>query len=418
MHQLMQDLFPICRSITGEGVRQTLRRIQDVIPVKTYEVPSGTKVFDWTIPKEWNIFDAYVEDMNGNNVIDFQINNLHIVGYSVPTDKIVTLEELNEHLYSLPEQPEAIPYVTSYYNETWGFCVSHNERQKLTEEKYHVVIKSTLDAGNLTYGEYIIPGESDKEVFLSTYICHPSLANNELSGPVVLSYIGKWLASKPRRYTYRMIFVPETIGAITYLSRNLQELKSRVVAGFNLTCLGDESGYSYIASRYGNSYADKVANNILSTCYPDFIQYSFLDRGSDESQYCSPGVDLPLVTLCRRKFGSYPQYHTSLDNLDFVTPKALSESYQLIKKCLIAVEKNKKYQINCFCEPQLGKRGLYPTVSFLNSAAPVKTMLDFITYADGDNDLIDISNRLNKPLDDLFPVVKTLLDAGLLSTLD
>ena len=414
LYELIVRLFPICRSITGNGVRQTLDILRDYIPLKIHEVSTGTKVFDWTVPKEWNIRDAFVEDGSKNKIIDFRNNNLHVLGYSLPVDQWLSLSELQKHLHSLPDQPNAIPYVTSYYKERWGFCVAHNERLKLKEGKYHVFINSELKDGHLTYGEYIHPGATNQEIFLSTYVCHPSMANNELSGPVVAAFIAKWLASKPRRYTYRIIFIPETIGSITYLSQHLQELKKNVVIGFNLSCLGDERAYSYVASRYENSLADKVASNVLSFKHPDFIKYAFLDRGSDERQYCSPGVDLPLVTLSRSKYGTYPEYHTSLDNLDFVTAEGLSGGYELVRDCIHAVENNRTYRVTCYGEPQLGKRGLYPNLSTKKSGASVETMMDFIAYADGTNDLIQISNIIGKPINEILPLAERLLEAGLL----
>lgn len=413
MWSLVEKLFPINRSITGNGVRQTLKILSEQIPLKIHEVPTGTKVFDWTIPQEWNLRDAYIIDPHGNKIADFKKCNLHIVGYSVPIDRTITLDELQEHLYSLPDQPEAIPYITSYYKERWGFCIAHNERLKLKEGIYHVFIDSELKDGYLTYGEFILPGEINKEVFLSTYVCHPSMANNELSGPVVATFIGKWLASRPRRYTYRIIFIPETIGSITYLSRHLQELKQNMIVGFNISCVGDERAYSYVASRYENTFADKVASNVLSFEHPDSIKYSFLDRGSDERQYCSPGVDLPLVTLSRSKYGTYPEYHTSLDNLDFVTATGLRGGYELIKDCINIIENNRTYRVICFGEPQLGKRGLYPNLSTKNSNVSVKTMMDFIAYADGTNDMIDISNIIRKLVMEIVPIAERLLEAGL-----
>lgn len=414
MHHLMAKAFPICRSITGDGVRETLRIISDIIPLQVHEVPTGTKAFDWSVPKEWNIRDAFIADENGNKIIDFKTNNLHVVGYSVPVDKWIPLSELQEYLHSLPEQPNAIPYVTSYYKERWGFCISHDNRLKLKDAKYHVFIDSTLEDGNLTYGEYIIKGETEQEVFLSTYICHPSMANNELSGPVMTAFIGKWLASQPRRYTYRIIFVPETIGSITYLSRHLEELKQKVLVGFNISCIGDDRSYSYVASRYERSLADRVASNVLSMKYPGFTKYSFLDRGSDERQYCSPGVDLPLVTLSRSKYGTYPEYHTSLDNLEFVTPEGLDGGYKMLRDCLYVIENNKTYKVSCYGEPQLGKRGLYPNLSTKKSGASVETMMDFIAYADGTNDLIEISNIIGKPVCEIVPVAKRLVESELL----
>ena len=414
MYQLLEDLFPICRSLTGEGVRQTLARIQKHIPLKIYEVPSGTKAFDWVVPKEWNISNAYVKDETGNKIVDFKENNLHIVGYSVPVDCWVSLAELQEHLFSLEDQPEAIPYVTSYYNEQWGFCISHQARSQLKEGRYHVVIESELKEGSLTYAELIIPGKSEQEILIATYVCHPSMANNELSGPVVATFIAKWVAMQPRRYTYRFVFSPETIGAITYLSRHKDVLENRMIAGFNLSCIGDERTYSYVASRYGSTLADKVAENVIKFICSDYKKYSFLSRGSDERQYCSPGIDLPLVTLCRSKFGEYPEYHTSLDNLDLVTGKGLYGGYRVVKECLQTLECNEYYTATCFGEPQLGKRGLYPNLSVKRESFSVKSMMDFIAYADGTNDVIDISNRINVSVNELIPIIEKLVNADLL----
>jgi len=414
MYRLLVELFPICRSITGNGVRDTLARIKEHIPLEIHEIPSGTKVFDWEVPKEWNIRDGFILDEQGNKVVDFKKNNLHVVGYSIPVDKWLTLSELQEHLHSLPEQPDAIPYVTSYYKEYWGFCICHSERERLREGRYRVVIDSELKDGHLTYGEYIVQGKTPQEVFLSTYICHPSMANNELSGPVLTMFLAKWIASAPRRYTYRIVFVPETIGSITYLSKNLDEMRNNIITGFNVSCVGDERTYSYVPSRYGNTFADKVALNVLKFKHPDFIKYSFLDRGSDERQYCSPGVDLPLVTLTRSKYGAYPEYHTSLDNLDLVTPNGLRGSYELFTDCIQLIERNVKVKINCYGEPQLGKRGLYPNLSTKTSGASVRDMMNFIAYADGSNDLIDISNTIGVPVWELYPIVDKLLGAGLL----
>ena len=379
------------------------------------EVPSGTQVFDWSVPKEWNIRDAWIKDSKGNKILDFKDNNLHVVGYSLPVNKKVNLEELKTIIYTQPEQPDAIPYVTSYYKERYGFCMTQNQKNNLKEDNYHIFIDSELKDGSLTYGEIIIPGDSNKEVFLSTYVCHPSMANNELSGPAVAIYLAKWLKSLPKRkYTYRIIFIPETIGSITYLSKNLKYLKENVIAGFNISCVGDNRTFSYVASRYGNTLADKVAKNVLHFYYPEYKEYSFLKRGSDERQYNAPGVDLPVCAICRSKYGEYPEYHTSKDNLDFISPEGLAGSFDVYKQCIIALENNYKYKVKVLCEPQLGKRGLYPTISQKGSSKVVKTMTDFIAYADGNNDLIDIGNIIGVPVEELVPIIKNLIDNDLI----
>lgn len=372
-------------------------------------------MFDWSVPKEWNIRDAWIKDSKGNKILDFKDNNLHVVGYSLPVNKKVNLEELKTIIYTQPEQPDAVPYVTSYYKERYGFCMTQNQKNNLKEDNYHIFIDSELKDGSLTYGEIIIPGDSNKEVFLSTYVCHPSMANNELSGPAVAIYLAKWLKSLPiRRYTYRIIFIPETIGSITYLSQNLEHLKKRVIAGFNISCVGDNRTFSYVASRYGNTLADKVAKNVLRFYYPEYKKYSFLKRGSDERQYNAPGVDLPVCAICRSKYGEYPEYHTSKDNLDFISPEGLAGSFDVYKQCIIALENNYKYKVKVLCEPQLGKRGLYPTISQKGSSKVVKTMTDFIAYADGNNDLIDIGNIIGVPVEELVPIIKNLIDNDLI----
>lgn len=411
MYSLCVELFPICRSITGNGVRKTLSILNSVIggEMVVREVPSGTQVFDWSVPKEWNIRNAWIKDSKGNKILDFKDNNLHVVGYSLPVNKKVNLEELKTIIYTQPEQPDAIPYVTSYYKERYGFCMTQNRKNNLKEDNYHIFIDSELKDGSLTYGEIIIPGDSNKEVFLSTYVCHPSMANNELSGPAVAIYLAKWLKSLPiRRYTYRIIFIPETIGSITYLSQNLEHLKKRVIAGFNISCVGDNRTFSYVASRYGNTLADKVAKNVLRFYYPEYKEYSFLKRGSDERQYNAPGVDLPVCAICRSKYGEYPEYHTSKDNLDFISPEGLAGAFEVYKQCITVLENNYKYKINVLCEPQLGKRGLYPTISQKGSYDAIKAMTDFIAYADGNNDLIDISNIIGVSVKNLTSIIEKL----------
>ena len=417
MYQLAKKLFPICRSITGNGVRETLQILkQECTDLDIYEVSTGTQVFDWTVPKEWNIKDAYIEDSKGKRIIDFKENNLHVMGYSLPMDKYMSLSELKDYIYTQPEQPDVIPYVTSYYKERSGFCMSENQKNALQEDIYHCVIDSELKEGSLTYGELIIKGSTEKEVLLSTYICHPSMANNEVSGPCVTINLAKWIKSiENRRYTYRIVFLPETIGSITYLSENLEEMKNNVIAGFVLSCVGDNRTYSYVKTRYGNTLTDKLIKNILTYHYPSYKEYSFLERGSDERQYNFPGIDLPVCAVCRSKYGQYPEYHTSADDLDLISEEGLNGSFEFMKKCISALEYNNYYKINCLCEPQLGKRGLYPTISQKGSYNEVKAMTDFITYADGNNDLVDISNIIEVPVDTLIPIIDKLLYNDLLN---
>ena len=419
MHQWASDLFPICRSLTGSGVRKTLTYLQkQFADIKIFAVPSGSQVFDWTVPEEWEIRDAYVLDESGNRVIDFKAHNLHVVGYSEPIDTILDLEELNEHLHSLPDQPDAIPYITSYYSRRWGFCLAHSQRKKLNPGRYRAVIDSELKNGVLNYGEIILPGEVKSEVMLSTYICHPSMANNELSGPVVTLALAKWLFSmESRHYTYRIIFIPETIGSIVYLSRNIEHLRKEVVAGFNITCVGDERCYSFLPSRAGNTLSDRSALHVLNHIDPQFKRYSWLDRGSDERQYCAPGVDLPIASIMRSKYGDYPEYHTSLDDLKLVTPAGLEGGFIALQKAILAIEHNYYPKSTVLCEPQLGKRGLYPTLGTKSTKEQVRIMMDLLTYCDGEHDLLEIADFIGEPIDALMNILKPLVAHGLIKTL-
>jgi aminopeptidase-like protein len=410
MHELAAELWPIPRSITGPGVRKTLEILKREIPgLIIQSIPTGTKCFDWTVPEEWSITDAFIEDESGLRIVDFQDNNLHVVGYSVPVDQWLELEQLQQHLHSLPDQPNAIPYVTSYYSRGWGFCMTQAQRQTLHPGRYRAVILSELKPGVLNYGEMLLPGESDREILLSTYVCHPSMGNNELSGPVVSAALATWLNSlKRRKYTYRILFIPETIGSIAYLSLNLQQIKSKTVAGYVLTCIGDDRSYSFLPSRGGDSLADVAAMHVLHHLAPSYRKYSFLDRGSDERQYCSPGVDLPVASVMRTKYGEFPEYHTSLDDLNFVTPSGLAGGFLVYRRILECLESDCYPKVTVMCEPQLGKRGLYPTLSTKNSAAEVRTMMNLIAYSDGSSSLLQIAEQIGQPIWELLPIVDRL----------
>ncbi|MGI9043034.1 MAG: DUF4910 domain-containing protein [Gemmatimonadaceae bacterium] len=416
MHRWATDLFPICRSLTGNGVRETLAYIGRIVPELTvHEVPSGTPAFDWTVPEEWNIRRAYIEDESGNRIVDFANSNLHVLGYSTPVDEWMTLAELQPHLHSLPEQPDAVPYVTSYYARRWGFCLAHSVREKLSDGRYHVLIDSTLEPGSLTYGEVLLPGTGEREILLSTYICHPSLANNELSGPVVTAALARWIAALPeRRYSYRILFAPETSGSIVYISRHLEELRRKTDAGYVLTCIGDDRAYSLLRSRHGDTLADRAAKLVLRRHAPDHVDYSYLDRGSDERQYCSPGVDLPVASIMRTRYQSYPEYHTSLDDLSLVTPSGLGGGFSVVQQVLKLLEGNRVYRAVHPCEPQLGKRGLYPTLSTRGAGNTVRSMTNLLAYADGTKDLVEIAEVVGLSADEALETASKLLKAGLI----
>ena len=417
IHNFAKQLWPINRSITGEGVRASLNLIKEHLPdLGIKSVPSGTEVFDWTVPKEWHATEAYIITPDGEKICDFKVNNLHLMGYSTSFDGNIKLEELKEHLYTLPEQPEAIPYITSYYKERWGFCLSQNQFDQLEDGDYYVKIEAKHFDGVLNYGELIIPGKSLEEVFLSTYICHPSMANNELSGPTVVTFLAKWLSElSERHYTYRIVFIPETIGSIAYLSQNYKEMKEKIISGFNVSCVGDDRAYSYLPSRNGNTLSDHIAKHVLRYIAPNFKSYTWLDRGSDERQYCAPGIDLPIASIMRTKYGMYPEYHTSLDDLDnVVTPSGLDGGYWSIRKAIEAIERNRKYCITVLGEPQMGKRGLYPTLSTKKPVEQVRLTMNLLSLCDGKNTLLKIAETLDTPIWNLYELVDKLVENKLL----
>ncbi|HYG41199.1 MAG TPA: DUF4910 domain-containing protein [Cytophagales bacterium] len=411
LYEFITRLFPICRSITGDGVRETLAIIKERIPIKIHEIPTGTQVFDWTVPKEWNIRDAYIKDETGKKVVDFKNCNLHVLNYSLPVHKKLSLEELTPHLFSIPEHPEWIPYKTSYYNENWGFCISHNQLTSLKNEVYEVCIDSSLNDGHLSFGEYYVKGELEDEVLISCHVCHPSLANDNLSGITIAAFLADWLTKTKTKYSYRFLFIPGTIGSITWLSLN-QDKVSRVKYGLVTTLLGDPGNFTYKKSRRGDAEIDKIVTNVLQERGHDHKIIDFFPYGYDERQYCSPGFNLPVGCLMRTPHGQYKEYHTSADNLELVKPDKLEESLTTLKNIVDIIESNKRY-INQkpFCEPQLGKRGLYKSI---NGKQNELAMLWVLNQSDGNNSLLDIAIKSKIPFSVIKEVAKTLENFELL----
>lgn len=418
-----KELFLLNRSITGSGIKKTLRIIKKQFSkLQIFKIKSGTNVFDWKIPPEWNIFDAYILDKNKKKIIDFKDNNLHVVSYSHQINKFIKKRELLKHLHSLPEKKNAIPYVTSYYKKYWGFCVQHSKKEKINRiyknnDKFKVVINSTFKKeGNLTYGELIIPGISKQEILISTYICHPSMANNELSGPIVsMKLINYFNKLKRIRKTLRFIFIPETIGSIAYLNKNILHLKKRLIGGYNLSCVGDERQHSCMLSKYGNSPADDAIIEAYKKLNLKYKKYSFLERGSDERQYNSPGIDLPIASVFRSKYGTYPEYHTSLDNFEtVVTKKGIEQSYKLVRTSLSILLKKIIPKNKILCEPQMSKRNLYPTISSNKRPKITKNIMNFLQYSDGKNDLNKISKKINVSIKNVKKINKILLKMKLI----
>ncbi len=410
------NLFPICRSLTGNGVKKTLRIIKKEFPkLKIYKVKSGKKVFDWQVPKEWNVTDAYILDKNNNKIVDFKKNNLHLVGYSAPINTYLKKEKLLKRLHSLPRQKNAIPYITSYYKKYWGFCLSHKEKLKIkknykSKDKFKVVIKSKFNSkGFLNYGEMIIKGRSKQEILISTYICHPSMANNELSGPIVsMSLMNYFKKIKKLDKTLRFLFIPETIGSITFLEKNLNYLKENLIGGYNLSCIGDERQHSCMFTKYGNAISDKALMETYKRFKIKYRKYSFLERGSDERQYNSPGIDLPITSIFRTKYGKFPEYHTSLDNFKLVTIKGIKGGFKVAKESIKILNKKLIPKNLILCEPQMGKRGLYPTLSSKKQNKITKSYMDFLQYADGKNDIENISDLIKINLNSVKKIYNVL----------
>lgn len=416
-----KDLFPISRSLSGKGVRETFVYLQDLnSEIVLHSFATGTQVFDWEVPREWRITDAWIEHLEtGQRYAEFSKHNLHILGYSLPVDAEMDREELLPHIYTQPDQPEVIPYVTSYYQDRWGFCMAHTEKETLPKGRYRVHIDSELFNGELLVGDALIEGQTERELVFSSYICHPSMANNELSGPVLLSALMLYVKERfpDPKYSYRFVLVPETIGSLAYLSRNLADMQARVVGGYILSCVGDERAYSHVLSRYGNTLSDVALQSALIG-KENTKTYSFLERGSDERQYCAPGIDLPICGFCRSKYGEFPEYHTSADNFDLVTAAGLEGALEVMATIIEAFEMGLYPTVSVLGEPQLGKRGLYPTISQKGGHSAVRARMDFLAYADGTNTVFDICRLISMPLSVVLVEAKLMLQHGLISVSD
>ncbi|NND06260.1 MAG: DUF4910 domain-containing protein [Saprospiraceae bacterium] len=419
MYALAERLYPICRSITGEGVRETLRILQEYAPISIHEVPTGTQVFDWEVPKEWNISQAWIKNSAGEKVVDFMDHSLHVLSYSIPIHKILPLSQLRDHLYSLPDQPDLIPYRTSYYQSNWGFCLSHRQLEALEDGDYEVCISSSLEAGSLTYAEYLLPGRSKDEFIFSTHVCHPSLANDNLSGVVMLIHLLRKLQHQDLRYSYRFLFVPGTIGSICWLAQNADKLAT-IKGGLIASLLGDGGKFHYKLSRHEDSIIDKVAQFVLTEMEVDHEVIPFSPYGYDERQYGSPGINLAVGSLTRSTFGSFPQYHTSADNLDFIQPRHLAQSYQLYSAVVDLLELNRTYvNLSPMGEPQLGRRGLYDAIGGASDQKAMQmAILWVLNMSDGTHDAIDVAHKSNLPSSLIVKVCALLLDKGLLRESD
>jgi aminopeptidase-like protein len=415
LYQLIDRLYPICRSITGNGVRNTLAIISEHIPLIIHEVPTGTNVFDWEIPLEWNIRDAWIKNEKGEKIIDFRKSNLHVLNYSTPVDKYVSLDELKKHLFTLKDHPEWIPYRTSYHHRNWGFCMAYNQFKDLKNEEYHVKIDSSLEEGSMTYGELFIKGKTDDEILISTHICHPSLCNDNLSGIAVATSLAEEMSKKDLKYSYRFLFIPGTIGAITWLSRN-ENITNRIKYGLVLNLLGDSGNFTYKKSRRGNAEIDKVVELVLAEKKTDFRIIDFYPYGYDERQFCSPGFNLPVGRLSRTPHGEFPEYHTSADNMNLISPDKLIDSANLIRSIFWVIEANSVYiNLNPKCEPQLGKRGLYDPIGGEKETKEFQiALLWILNFSDGNHSLLQIAEKSGMPFHVILEAAEALRKAGLL----
>jgi aminopeptidase-like protein len=414
LYDFARTLYPICRSITGQGIRETLRLISERIPLKIAEVPTGTQVFDWTVPKEWNIKDAYIKDAQGNRVVDFQKHSLHVLNYSTPIRAKMSLDKLKPHLFTLPQYPDWIPYRTSYYKENWGFCLRHSQFLELKEGDYEVCIDSTLEDGNLTYGECFIQGQLSEEILISCHACHPSLANDNLSGLAVATFLAKQLQCRKNRYSYRFLFIPGTIGAITWLAKN-KDTANRIHHGLVLTCIGDRGSFHYKKTRQDNAEIDRAMEHVLKHQDPSASLLPFSPYGYDERQYCSPGFNLAVGCLMRSVWGTFPEYHTSADNLEFITPQSLAQSFSVCSDVFEVLENNFIYKnLAPFCEPQLGKRGLYHATGGNAPDLQINARLWVLNLSDGTHSLLDIAQRSGIPFTHIKDAAALLLSNSLL----
>ncbi|MFJ6406762.1 DUF4910 domain-containing protein [Streptomyces hydrogenans] len=415
MHALVKRLYPLCRSITGDGVRATLDIVGEYVPLQVHEVPTGTRVLDWTVPQEWNIRDAYVADASGRRVVDFAASSLHVLGYSVPVAATLPLSELRGHLHTLPEHPSWVPYRTSYYTPEWGFCLAQETLDGLPDGEYEVRIDSTLADGHLTYAEHVVPGEVADEVIVSCHVCHPSLANDNLAGVAVAVHLARELAERRPHYTYRFVFAPGTIGAITWLARNAERI-DRVKHGLVLACAGDRGRLTYKRSRRGDAEIDRVMRHVLETSGRPHHIKEFTPYGYDERQYCSPGFDLGVGSLSRTPYAGYPEYHTSADNPDFVSPEAMEDTLAVCREAFSVLDRDRRYvNLSPYGEPQLGRRGLYDSLGGRSDAKQAQmAMLWVLSLSDGEHGLLDVAERAGLPFDTVADAADALRAAGLI----